>query len=142
MTTTQKTLLTATFITLIILWFSKKKTKGNAVKNAIDDILSQDGGETADAPIDARLFVGQNSNFDQDVFYFITPAGTFTINNPDTSSPAYNALYNGSDYQFGWQAPTPGVIVVTLLPLEENPLVENVVIDLNEETIMFEYVQL
>jgi hypothetical protein len=141
MTKTQKTLLTAGIITGIILWFSRKRSKSNSAKAAIDDLL--DGaGNIINEPAEKLLFFGAQSDFETETFFLITPKGNFTIKEPNTALPNYNQLYNGTDFQFGWQAPYPGRIVVTLMPMEQNPIVENIIIDLDSETVQFEYVQL
>lgn len=143
MTKTQKTLLTAGIITAIILWFSRKRSKAkSATQNAVDDLLSDGGGQTVAAPDEQRLFYGTDSDFENEIFFFSTPVGNFTITQPDTSSPRYNALHSDTEFQFGWQAPTEGVVLVTLMPMEQHPIVENIVLDLNQKTVQFEYVQL
>lgn len=144
--TTKKTLFISAIVAAIVLFFYRKRAKAkNAVQNAIDDILNGSDGETFDSlpdGVESNLIYGLGSDFDLETFFFLTPAGNFTITQPDTSSRAYNSLHNGNGFKLGWQAPTNGVIVVTYLPLVENPLVENIILDLNERTTRFEYVQL
>lgn len=61
------------------------------------------------------------SKFLLDAFYgpnkfkFTTPVGIFTLNNPDTSSPGVHILKDTEKYNLAWQAPLPGLIVVSLV---------------------------
>lgn len=133
MTQTQKTLLISAIIAAIVLWYANQKAKARAV--------TVPGGQLP-AGAEQKLFYKTNSSFAAQKFYFQTPVGSFSITDPDTSSAEYHSLYSDGQYQFGWQAPTPGVIVVTLLPLQVAPIVENAIIDLNAQTVKFEYKQL
>ena len=136
MTTTQKTLL-ITAAVILIIWLFSRKAKANGRK-AVDDILGNTMGE---APENTRLFINTDTDFDERNFIFNTPVGTYTIANPNTLTAQYNALCSGTDWQFGWQAPTPGIVLVTLLPMSQHGIIENIIIDLDQQTAEFEYVE-
>lgn len=140
MTTTQK-VLTATFITAIILFFFKKRSKAQKDQGSGGNSQNQPQGTPPEGHIE-RLFINPNYDFENEVFNFSTPLGGFTIEQPDTTSTAYNNLASAEGFEFGWQAPTPGVVVVTLLPLEQNAVVESIILNLNNRSVKFEYVQL
>jgi hypothetical protein len=135
-TTTKKTIvLISILIAAIILFWKKAKASANS-------ILKESGGTGTSAPETPLLYINTNSDFSVNTFYFLTPAGSFTIANPDTSNPAYNLVHSDSQFQFGWQAPHPGEILVTLMPMEKHPLVENVILNLTTQSTEFKYVQL
>jgi len=134
MTNTQKTLLISALIVLVVWFLSKRKTKANTAATT--------NTSTPPTGHDAALFFNQNSDFENQVFIFSTPLGPFWIYQPDTSSTQFNQLGANESFNFGWQSPTPGVVVVTLLPKTQNAVVENAIINLEDQTIQFEYVQL
>ena len=148
---TKHILLTALIITLVY-WINPFKRFRNRNTGQNDNSGTGDHAETDSSIVTGtppegftqELFISTNNGIDWENkrFTFITPLGAFTINNPDTRMRQYMSLRTSNDYQFGYQSPHFGKVVVTLLPLQQFPVVSNIIIDLEAETIEFEYVQL
>lgn len=136
-TSTKKTIGIAAVIAFIVYLFSKRTSKASIID--VDVLVGVGNIPQGHEP---ELFLIQNFSWENERFEFSTPLGSFVLENPDTSTAAYNSFDSNAEYEFGWQAPTPGIIVITLLPKTTAPVVTNIVLDLEQETVNFEYVQL
>jgi hypothetical protein len=136
---TKTALIISAIIALLLLLARKAKASNSATAaggNVGEASTSRPEGFTPE------LHIVSDYSFANRHFEFLTPIGRFVIHQPDLSSAAYHSLGATGNYRFGWQAVTPSRIVATLLPLNDGAVVSNVVLNFDDGSVAFEYVQL